>query len=131
MCGPPLGGSFHFWGSTLLSQTWPFDSAYEAVSIQAAAFRATAQRRSSCAQMARSSNTHRSLKILQGRQLREDGLVVCVLAGAGEVTRVVQHFPALVIVLLSHEAAHPEAGRGHRKRLAVQHMRPGDVLRRE
>src|SRR5215208_5884732 len=34
------------------------------------------------------------------------------------------------IILLSHEAAHLEAGRGHRKRLAVQHMRPGDVLRR-
>ena len=37
----------------------------------------------------------------------------------------------LGLVLLSHEAAHPEVGRGHRKRLAVQHMRPGDVLRRE
>jgi len=40
-----------------------------------------------------------SLKVLQGRQVREDGLVVCVLAGAGKVTRVVQHFPALCTAL--------------------------------
>jgi hypothetical protein len=38
-----------------------------------------------------------SLEVLQGRQLREDGLVVCVLAGAGEVASVGEHFFALPI----------------------------------
>src|SRR5215213_10285108 len=31
----PSGGSFHFWAPTLLGQTRPFDSAYDAVSIHA------------------------------------------------------------------------------------------------
>src|SRR3954451_10520522 len=35
-----------------------------------------------------------------------DGLVICVLAGAGKVTRVVQHFPALVIDHMALFAGH-------------------------
>ena len=47
-----------------------------------------------------------SLEVLQGRQLREDGLVIRVLAGTGKVTRVVQHFPALVIDHMALFAGH-------------------------
>src|SRR5690349_14575523 len=40
-----------------------------------------------------------SLEAVQGRHMRDDGLVICVLAGASKVTRVVQHFPALAPAL--------------------------------
>ena len=51
-------------------------------------------------------HTSDSLEAFQGPQLWDDGLVICVLARASKLTRVVQHLPALAIDHMALFAGH-------------------------
>src|SRR3954447_13280073 len=97
-CDPPLQAGFVFLGSRLLANqlahpapAWARSQFGRGLSGKGAK---QVELRTDGAIREHASN---SLEVFQGRQVDDDGLVVRVLAGAGEGTSVVQHLPALPI----------------------------------